>query len=227
MVLYLDLHDNVLYDYSILLFKSVINQQYRGKCRIKGDVKIRKQPQITAQTKENLVDAFWSLYCEQRIEKITVKDIANKAGYNRGTFYEYFTDVYDVLNYIENSLIPTLDELPPVSMPTGSLGMPLDSFFELYKLNNKYYSVLLGDKGDPAFASKLKNSIKPTLVNVFADKPNVNKMELDYIIEYTLSAMIGLMSYWFKQSNPLSNSELFKLINRLMEQGVMKQLPLK
>lgn len=46
-------------------------------------------------------------------EKITVKDITNKAGYNRGTFYEYFTDVYDVLNYIEDSLIPTLEELPP------------------------------------------------------------------------------------------------------------------
>lgn len=188
---------------------------------------MRKQPQITAQTRENLIDAFWSLYCEQRIEKITVKDIANKAGYNRGTFYEYFTDVYNVLDYIENSLIPTLDELPPISIPTGSLGMPLDAFIGLYKQNNKYYSVLLGDKGDPAFASKLKNSIKPTLVNVFADKPNVNQMELDYIIEYTLSAMIGIMSYWFKQSDPLPSSELFELINRLMEQGVMKQLSIK
>jgi AcrR family transcriptional regulator len=188
---------------------------------------MNKQPQITAQTRENLVEAFWSLYCEQRIEKITVKEIAHKAGYNRATFYEYFSDVYDVLDYIENSLIPTLDELPPVSIPTGYLGMPLDSFIELYKKNNKYYSVLLGDKGDPAFASRLKNSIKPTLVNVFADKPNVNPMELDYTIEYTLSAMIGIMSYWFKQSDSLSDSELFGLLNRLMEQGVMKQLPLK
>ena len=58
---------------------------------------MKKQPQITAQTKQNLIEAFWSLYCEQRIEKITVKDITNKAGYNRGTFYEYFTDVYAVL----------------------------------------------------------------------------------------------------------------------------------
>ncbi len=192
---------------------------------MEGDERMKKQPHITAQTRENLVDAFWSLYCEQRIEKITVKDIANKAGYNRGTFYEYFTDVYDVLDYIENSLIPTLDELPPVSIQTGSLGMPLDSFMELYQQNNKYFSVLLGDKGDPSFASKLKNSIKPTLVNVFADKPNINQMELDYIIEYTLSAMIGIMSYWFKQAEPLPSSDLIELINRLMGQGVIKQLP--
>lgn len=188
---------------------------------------MRKQPQVTMQTRQNLVEAFWSLYCEQRIEKITVKDITNKAGYNRGTFYEYFTDVYDVLNYIEDSLIPTLEELPPISVQAKSLGMPLGSFIELYNQNSKYYSVLLGDNGDPAFVSKLKTAIKPTLVNIFSDQPNVNQIELDYILEYTLSAMIGIMSYWFNQSGSLSDSELFELLNRLMEQGVMKQLPIK
>jgi len=185
-----------------------------------------KRTEITAQTKQNIIDAFWSLYCEKRIEKITVKDITNKAGYNRGTFYEYFTDVYDVLEHIENSLIPALDQLPPVSIPAGTLGMPLELFFELYEQNKKYYSVLLGENGDPAFAGKLKNSIKPTIMQVFADKPDVDLKELDYILEYTLSAMIGIMSYWFKQTDALANDKLHELINRLMEQGVMKQLPL-
>lgn len=186
-----------------------------------------KNSQITTQTKQNLMDAFWSLYCEQRIEKITVKDIASKAGYNRGTFYEYFSDVYAVLEEIENQLIPKLDELPPVSFQSQTFGMPLDAFLELYKKNNQYYSVLLGDNGDPAFASKLKNAIKPNLINMFADVPEVDLVELDYIIEYTLSSMIGIMSYWFKHPNPLPSLQLFELINRLMDQGVMKQLPLK
>ena len=183
-----------------------------------------KRMEITAQTKQNIIDAFWTLYCEKRIEQITVRDITSKAGYNRGTFYEYFTDVYDVLECIENSLIPTLNELPPISIPTGTLGMPLKGFFELYEQNNKYYSVLLGDKGDPAFASKLKNSIKPTIMQVFANKPNIDKKELDYILEYTLSAMIGIMSYWFRDTDSLENDKLHKLMNRLMEHGVMKQL---
>lgn len=188
---------------------------------------MRKQPQITAQTKQNLIDAFWSLYCEQRIEKITIKEITTKAGYNRGTFYEYFTDVYAVLEAIENSLIPNLDELPPVSTPSRSFGMPLDAFFEFYKQNNQYYSVLLGDNGDPAFAGKLKNAIKPNLMNVFADIKGVNLIELEYIMEYTLSSMIGIMSFWFNHSERLSSEALFELLSRLMEQGVMKQLLLK
>lgn len=186
---------------------------------------MRKREEITTQTRQNIVDAFWALYCEKRIEKIKVRDITDKAGYNRGTFYEYFTDVYDVLEHIENSLIPALDQLPPVLTPMGSLGMPLDMFLNMYNQNSKYYSVLLGDKGDPAFASKLKNSIKPTIMKVFEDRPGVNIRELDYIMEYTLSAMIGVMSFWFTQPEAPTRDKLFDLIYRLMEDGVIKQLP--
>lgn len=185
---------------------------------------MRKQPEVTAQTRQNLVDAFWSLYCEKRIEKITVKEITQKAGYNRGTFYEYFTDVYDVLEQLEESLIPEIHELPPISMPNQSMGMPLDMFMALYEQNSKYYSVLLGDNGDPAFASKLKNSTKPVIKQAFLERSKINPVEFDFILEFVLSAMIGIMSYWFRQDKILPAKDLVSLMYDLMENGVMKHI---
>lgn len=187
---------------------------------------MKKRTEITMQTKQNILDAFWDIYCEKRIEVITVKEIAHKAGYNRGTFYEYFSDVYDALDEIENALIPSLHELPPVSTSTGTLGMPIEGFLKLWEQNAKYYSVLLGDKGDPAFASKLKNSIKPLIMKSLEDKPNIDREEMNYILEYTLSAMIGVMSYWFRKEDASYQDQLFMLIHKLMEDGVMKHLPL-
>ncbi len=185
---------------------------------------MNKQPKVTAQTKQNLTDAFWSLYCEKRIEKITVKDITRKAGYNRGTFYEYFTDIYDVLEQIEESLIPSLDELPPITILNQNMGMPFDMFVKFYEQNSKYYSVLLGDNGDPSFASKLKNSIKPILKQAFSEKYDLNPIKFDFILEYVLSAMIGTMSYWFTQNKVLPLEDLITLINDLMENGVINCL---
>lgn len=185
---------------------------------------MKKQPEVTRQTKQNLIDAFWSLYCEKRIEKITVKEITQKAGYNRGTFYEYFTDVYDVLNQIEDSLIPKLHELPPISMSNQDMGMPLDMFITLYEQNSKYYSVLLGDKGDPAFAGKLKNSTKPIIKQAFLEKYKINPIEFDFILEFVLSAMIGVMSYWFRQDKLLPAEDLISLMYDIMENGVMKRI---
>ena len=154
---------------------------------------MKKQPNITVQTRQNIVDAFWSFYSQKRIEKITVKEITEKAGYNRGTFYEYFTDVYDVLEQIEKSLIPGIDELPPVSNPSfSSEALPIDMFLKMYEKNNQYYSVLLGENGDPSFAGKLKKAVKPIISEAFLVK-SIDKAELDYILEFVLSAMIGIL----------------------------------
>lgn len=102
--------------------------------------------------------------------------------------------------------------------------MSVDMFMKLYEQNSKYYSVLLGDNGDPAFVSKLKNSTKPILKEAFSEKHDLNPIKFDLILEYVLSVMIGIMSYWFKQDKVLPAEDLINLIHDLMENGIMKRL---
>ena len=64
-----------------------------------------KQPQVTEQTRANLTQAFWSLYLEKPIEKITVREITDRAGYNRATFYLYYRDVYDLFDQLEEGVL--------------------------------------------------------------------------------------------------------------------------
>ena len=66
---------------------------------------MNKRPELTEQTKRNLRTAFWSLYAQKPLEKISVREITALAGYNRGTFYLYYQDVYDLLNQIEDELL--------------------------------------------------------------------------------------------------------------------------
>ncbi|CEH34408.1 TetR/AcrR family transcriptional regulator [Romboutsia lituseburensis] len=181
---------------------------------------MKNNTEIVSKTKQNLIDAFWHLYCEKRIEKITIKEITVKAGYNRSTFYEYFTDIYDVLEQIENSLIPSLDELPPISILNKNNEIPLNMFLKLYEQNEKYYSVLLGDNGDPAFASKLKNSIKPLLKEALVKDTKLNDLEFDFVLEYILSSMISIMSYWFKNDKILPSDKLIFIMKNIMENGI-------
>lgn len=185
---------------------------------------MNKQPHITQQTRQNLMDAFWSLYTQKRIEKITVREITLAAGYNRGTFYEYFRDVYDVLEQIENTLVPGVGELPPINLPAESIGMPLDDFLHLFKKNSQYYAALLGAGGDPAFAGKLKKTLKPMLKDIMLGKTKASELELDYILEFVLSAMIGVMGYWLEREQDLSGEAMMSLINGLMENGVVGRL---
>ena len=180
-----------------------------------------KRTTITAHTKQNLIDAFWVLYCQKPLAQITVKEIVARAGYNRSTFYEYFPDVAAVLSAIENALIPTIDTLPPFVGESYSIGMPIAQFMQLYQQNAKFYMILLGENGDPAFVTKLKNSIKPTILHLYQTHTEYDELHRDFVVEFMLSALIGVMSYWFRQQQPLSQTQLLALMHQLMTKGVM------
>lgn len=49
---------------------------------------MKKQPEMTDKTRNTIVEAFCEMYEEMPIEKIYVKDVIERAGYNRSTFYK-------------------------------------------------------------------------------------------------------------------------------------------
>lgn len=58
----------------------------------------RVDPRI-ARTRQLLEDAFMELLHNERFEAITVRDITQRAGVNRATFYAHFEDKYALFTY--------------------------------------------------------------------------------------------------------------------------------
>lgn len=180
---------------------------------------MRKQPEITEQTKQNILDAFWSLYAKRRIDQITVKEIAALAGYNRGTFYEYFHDVHACLERIEAQSLPKFEELPPVGGDASLLPGFIESFAGFYRSKFKYYDVLLGVRGDPSFQRKLIDTIKAAVLDNFSGKSSVDKVELDLFLEYSISGLISIMRYYSHLKPKRTIEDFVKTVHRLMGDG--------
>ncbi len=51
-------------------------------------------------TKKAIISAFMELLSKKSLDKITVKDIVDKCGINRNTFYYYYQDIYDLIDSI-------------------------------------------------------------------------------------------------------------------------------
>ncbi|MFD1907900.1 TetR/AcrR family transcriptional regulator [Paenibacillus rhizoplanae] len=66
---------------------------------------MNKQPQVTEKTRQRFIEVFVSYTAKKPIEKISIQEIANRSGYNRSTFYQYFTDIYELLDAVENNLL--------------------------------------------------------------------------------------------------------------------------
>lgn len=186
---------------------------------------MKKKPEITAQTRENLINAFWELYQEKKIEKITIKQLTERAGYNRSTFYEYFVDVYDVLDQLENSLLEYICATAVKNIEKG-LNADFTDFAEevakLYETKGQYFSVLLSENGDPHFVTKWKKVMRPALYQVF--QVSSSDVYVEYIIEFTLSAMIAVIALWFKNNQCNPSEELFQVIYSMLTKGIIPEM---
>ncbi|MFN8377983.1 MAG: TetR/AcrR family transcriptional regulator [Anaerolineae bacterium] len=180
---------------------------------------MRKQPELTAQTRENLIEAFWRLYCEKPIERVTVKDITESAGYHRSTFYEYFTDIYEVLNQLETSLLDRLKETVLQSLDVAQAGDLTQRLADLFEAEGSYLSVLLGDRGDPNFARRIKTTMQPALTGAFGLVGD--DAHTPYIYEFALSAIIATLTYWYQSGQNVASNELVSMIREMLRHGAL------
>ena len=179
-------------------------------------------------TRENLIEAFWELYKDKPIEKITVKEITNRAGYNRGTFYAYFKDTYEVLKEIKESIMPSKDM---IIYPIQRIEKKEDLIFDTLSHSNDCFMenqekiiVLLGPEGDPSFVHELKIRTREILME-YLNGSDINEPEkIQFIIEYHMSAIIGVFQLWVERGSTLDQIELEKLIEDISQDGVISIL---
>lgn len=162
---------------------------------------MKKQPHITEQTKANLCTAFWKLYTQKPLEKISIKEITDLAGYNRGTFYLYYKDIYDIFSQIEEELLTKIKEVLDESLAendTFDLSQQMGILLDLMQTYEQYSTILLSDNGDPHFATRLKEIIWPMLNRYFVPSEGHSAYQMSLLSEFYLSGLLSSVIRWLK-----------------------------
>ena len=189
-----------------------------------------KHHEMRESTSRSIMDAFWSLYRDKPIEKITVKAICEKAGCNRSTFYEYYTDSYSVLEDIEEELLDyvrrKLTEELPASLANSFPEIRLDTetlspLSNMYTEKGEYFSILTGEKGDPYFQYKYKQTVKKLLTQMLDDPAKKFDLSASIVAEFTASALIGAFNCWYPHREEYPAEKYALLLVSLLTNGVL------
>lgn len=176
---------------------------------------MKKRPDISEQTIDNLKTAFWKLYEQKPVSHITVKEITDLSGYNRGTFYLYFKDVYDILEQVEEEILLSTKE--NFKLITDSLQNPqmvdLMSFaLTISKKHDKHMSVLLGEHGDPKFEATYKQITKEFLRHNLENSIDRDELKSEYLFEFFVSGLIGTIRLWHSRDEDLPVADFSQII---------------
>jgi len=194
---------------------------------------MNKPLSTTAQiTRQNLIDSFWQLYCKKRIEKISVKEVCDLAGYNRSTFYVYFIDVYEILEEIEEQTITTEDfeKIVIKQLFRGKLShtdrkkIILTSVLEFFEKNKTYLPVLLGAHGDPLFRQKVLKKLTPAVLSMYKKLTPQELLEVKYLMEYQSAAMLSTISKWYTNDKDMPTEQFLELLLAVTTNGIQTEL---
>lgn len=144
------------------------------------------------KTKRRIMDEYLQLVSQNKWDKISVKEICSAATITRGTFYQYFNDIYDLMEQIETPLLQEILHEYKANSKNSFTQFPLELFeekfnyappkilliwFDFCKKYKEQMAVLLGQNGDPYFMSKLKTILKEQ-INIMMDNDGMPHDEL-------------------------------------------------
>ena len=183
---------------------------------------MNKRPEKTEQTKADLQEAFWQLYAASPIDSITIQQICDRAGYNRGTFYLHYHDIYELLSAIEEAQLEGMAACVEACMQRieGKDSKlvkvaALTDVMRYYEANKKYVTLLLGAKAkeNPQFIVRLKDRLKPLWrVYVIRDTEDRTAQEIDLMLEYVLTGALFMISLWLQEPGDVSAYQIGHLV---------------
>lgn len=190
---------------------------------------MEKQDLRKIKTRKAIDRAFTKLITEKGFEAMTIKDIAEEAIINRGTFYMHFTDKYDLLESYENTLLGGLYEILSRNIEEDSHKKLSSGMHRKIAINTFNYIdenadkiiALFNNQGENQFEHKVREHMLE-YYRIHSDRlidKNMLRVDIEYLLYYITSAHIGLIRNWLETGRRESSEELAGILEMLTAKG--------
>lgn len=183
----------------------------------------RKADHSREETKHAIIDAFLELYKVERIEKITINDVTKKAKVNRGTFYYYYKDIYDLLEELEDSYLENVEKALPLLISGVFDNNLLDKLNAILQFYDKYKELLLlflvQRPNQKMIEATRKIAISYALNLIGISSSQSPTVEQECIVTYIAHAQFGIIIYWLENGHKLSLERLAQIMLRVSKEG--------
>ena len=172
-----------------------------------------------------LAESFKELVYKRPIEKITIKEITDKAGVIRPTFYHHFQDKYELLEWIIRTEL--IDPMRPL-IQNGLSDQALLFVFTGVQNDKEFYVRARRLEGQNSFESIVTKCIQDTLLDAFGmsefDDKMVKSLTPELISMYYAKAMCFLVLSWIDsgmKTTPQEMADIYKyLVNHSVEEAL-------
>ncbi len=183
----------------------------------------KKEDRRVRRTKKLLTQGLTELLQLKPVQDITVRELAERVDVNRGTFYLYYRDIFDMLAQIEEDLFSKFDQII-ISHKDDvviSHSLPfLQDLFSFVQENHEMCAVLLGEHGDMAFLQRLNHVVHEKCMEDWQRlRQPCSPEEFNYRYDFVVFGCIGLIRTWVTRQCKESAVNMAALANEMILRG--------
>ena len=169
-----------------------------------------------------LADSFKELAQIKPVEKITIKEITDKAGVIRPTFYNHFQDKYELLEWIIMSEL--LEPMVPL-FKNGMVDQALILLFTTIEREKNFYTRASKLEGQNSFENIVKSCVKRILLRIFSEEGAVKSVKYawltpELVADYYAQSMCFVVITWIKSGMSVEPRDLAEIYNYIMKHSL-------
>lgn len=172
-----------------------------------------KNNQRTRLSKMLLKNALMDALKEKgSVNKVSVRELCERADLNRSTFYAHYSEPKDLLEELEEEILQSTKEHLEKIGAENDLGAHkyISSFLKYIKDNDKQFRTLLIDSADPDFRSRfMQQTIAQFIENLdISFSPEIEQ----YIYSYILNGSTGILIQWIRSDYECDENTICNLL---------------
>lgn len=176
-------------------------------------------------TKKVITETFLNLLEKKDISNITVTEICELSDVNRGTFYRYYTDIYDLLKQIEQEFIEEIKSSPSMEyMEEHSIYSFTKGILQIFENNKKLVKLLFITGRNIYFLNEVLEVAYDKCIGDW-DGPDIDKDGLINAVVYIFNGALGIINYWVKNDFNTPSEELARYIENYTINGAKQYIP--
>ncbi len=169
-----------------------------------------------------LAESFKELALKHPIEKITIKEITDKAGVIRPTFYNHFQDKYELLEWIVMTQI--IGPIGPL-LQNGMVQEALVLMFSSVEKEKEFYIRACRLEGQNSFESIVRNCIEQIILGVFRERVTGKKpphawLTPEHVAEYYSQSLCFVVISWIKGGMTIPAREVAEIYQYMMKRSL-------
>lgn len=171
-----------------------------------------------------IISSFKQLIVKKSIDKITVKEICELSGVNRQTFYNHFTDIFDVFKYFfQEELFIQIDHNKTFDNWSGGFLATLHYLKNNSRLIIHVYESSYRNEAN-AFFSRFSNRLLEDVIDECLEREKIKLTDDDrkFIVHFYRHIFNGLMMDWVNEGMKEEPELLLKKLKTMIDGSISR-----